>query len=137
MSVGKGSIKRAAQAKEAVKEGKKETVAEVAAVAEQAAPVKKEVADKETATKKEVTAKETAVKKEVTAKETAPVKKAAPAKKPAAKPAAKAPAKKAPAKSPARKDTVVAASVISSDDIHEKKFEAVSRIYCELPTYLL
>ena len=103
MSVGKGSIKRAAQAKEAVKEGKKETVAEVAAVAEQAAPVKK----------------------------------AAPAKKPAAKPAAKAPAKKAPAKSPARKDTVVAASVISSDDIHEKKFEAVSRIYCELPTYLL
>lgn len=97
MSVGKGSIKRAAQAKEAVKEGKKETVAE----------------------------------------QVAPVKKAAPAKKPAAKPAAKAPAKKAPAKSPARKDTVVAASVISSDDIHEKKFETVSRIYCELPTYLL
>lgn len=43
----------------------------------------------------------------------------------------------AQAKSPVRKDTVVAASVISSDDIHEKKFEAVSSIYCELPTYLL
>ena len=55
----------------------------------------------------------------------APKKKAAPAKKTV---------KKAPAKKP---ETVVAASVISSDDIHEKKFEAVSRIYCELPTYLL
>ena len=48
-----------------------------------------------------------------------------------------APAKKA-AKAPAKKkETVVAASVVSSDDIHEKKFEAVSHIYCELPTYLL
>ena len=36
-----------------------------------------------------------------------------------------------------KKTPVVAASVISSDDIHEKKFEAASRIYCELPTYLL
>ena len=42
--------------------------------------------------------------------------------------------KKAPQK---KEETVVAASVISSDDIHEKKFEAVSHIYCELPTYLL
>ncbi|MEY8524509.1 hypothetical protein D7X98_12000 [bacterium 1XD8-76] len=59
----------------------------------------------------------------------AKVKDAAEKKEAPAKKAAKAPAKK--------KDTVVAASVVSSDDIHEKKFEAVSHIYCELPTYLL
>jgi len=33
--------------------------------------------------------------------------------------------------------TVAAASVISGSDIHEKKFEAVSGIKCDLPTYLL
>lgn len=34
---------------------------------------------------------------------------------------------------------VVSASVISggTDNIHEKKFEAVSKIKCDLPTYLL
>ena len=100
MSVGKGSIKRAAQAKEAVKEVKKEAV----------------------------------VVKEETKIEAA--------KAPAKKAAAKAPAKKAPAKAvtkkaPAKKSAVVATSVISSDDIHEKKFEAVSKIHCDLPIYLL
>lgn len=47
--------------------------------------------------------------------------------------------KEVPAKKTAKqkKTPVVAASVISSDDIYEKKFEAASRIYCELPTYLL
>ena len=55
-----------------------------------------------------------------------------------AKTSAKKPAAKAPAKKPAEKKTpVVAASVISSDSIHEMKFQAASRIYCELPTYLL
>ena len=91
MSVGKGSIKRAAQAKDAVKEVKKE-----------AAVVKEET-------------------------KTEAVKEAAKAEAP------KAPAKKTTAKKPA----VVAASVISSDDIHEKKFEAVSKIHCDLPIYLL
>ena len=59
--------------------------------------------------------------------------------KPAAKPAAKkAPVKKPAAKAPAKKETpVVAASVISSDSIHEMKFQAVSKIHCDLPTYLL
>ena len=57
----------------------------------------------------------------------------APAKTSAKKPAAKAPAKKTAEK----KIPVVAASVISSDSIHEMKFQAASRIYCELPTYLL
>lgn len=57
----------------------------------------------------------------------------APAKTSAKKPAAKAPAKKTAEK----KTPVVAASVISSDSIHEMKFQAASRIYCELPTYLL
>ncbi|MFT3984036.1 MAG: hypothetical protein QM697_09015 [Lachnospiraceae bacterium] len=33
---------------------------------------------------------------------------------------------------------VAAVSVISgSDDIHEKKFEAISKIKCDLPMYLL
>ena len=57
----------------------------------------------------------------------------APAKTSAKKPAAKAPAKKTVEK----KTPVVAASVIGSDSIHEMKFQAASRIYCELPTYLL
>lgn len=92
MSVGKGSIERAAKAKDAAE--RKEAPAEAA-----------------------VEEKKEAVK--VTAKETAPKKKAV----------GKRPEKK--------KETVVAASVVSPDDIHEKKFEAVSHIYCELPTYLL
>lgn len=96
MSVGKGSIQRAAKAKDA-------------------------------AEKKEILTETAAEEKKVPVKETA--KEAAPKKKAPAKKAAKAPAKK--------KDTVVAASVVSSDDINEKKFEAVSHIYCELPTYLL
>lgn len=46
--------------------------------------------------------------------------------------------KVAVAKAPAKKETpVVAASVISSDSIHEMKFQAVSKIHCDLPTYLL
>lgn len=48
-----------------------------------------------------------------------------------------APKTEAP-KTEAPKKIVVAASVISgSDDIHEKKFEAISKITCDLPTYLL
>ena len=93
MSVGKGSLQRAAKANDV-----------------KAAEVTKEVT-------------------KAPAKETTK----APAKTSAKKPAAKAPAKK-----PAEKKTpVVAASVISSDSIHEMKFQAASRIYCELPTYLL
>ena len=92
MSVGKGSIQRAAKAKGAAE--KKE-----AAVETPAAEQKEIVAEQKKALeKKEVSAKETVKQK---------------------------------------KTPVVAASVISSDDIHEKKFEAASRIYCELPTYLL
>jgi len=101
MSVGKGSLQRAAKANDA-----------------KAAEVSKEVA--------KTPAKETT---KASAKQTAK----APAKTSAKKPAAKAPAKK-----PVEKKTpVVAASVISSDSIHEMKFQAASRIYCELPTYLL
>ncbi len=60
---------------------------------------------------------------------TAPVKKASAQK--------TAPKTEAP-KTEAPKKIVVAASVISgSDDIHEKKFEAISKITCDLPTYLL
>lgn len=54
----------------------------------------------------------------------------APAKKPAAK---KSTAKKAPAKSAAP----VRSAVITADTIHEMKFNAISGIYTELPTYLL
>ena len=70
---------------------------------------------------------------------TAPVKKAS-AQKTAPKteaPKTEAPKTEAP-KTEAPKKIVVAASVISgSDDIHEKKFEAISKITCDLPTYLL
>lgn len=101
MSVGKGSLQRAAKANDV-----------------KTAEVSKEVT--------KAPAKETT---KTSAKQTAK----APAKTSAKKPAAKAPAKK-----PAEKKTpVVAASVISSDSIHEMKFQAASRIYCELPTYLL
>lgn len=101
MSVGKGSLQRAAKANDV-----------------KAAEVSKEVT--------KAPAKETT---KTSAKQTAK----APAKTSAKKPAAKAPAKK-----PAEKKTpVVAASVISSNSIHEMKFQAASRIYCELPTYLL
>lgn len=94
MSVGKGSIVRAAQASEAGK-GTAPVAASVIA-----APAEK-VAEMATA-------------------------------KPAAKTAAK-PAKTAKTAKPA-----VRASVISSSDsIHEKKFEAVSHIYSDLPVYLL
>lgn len=111
MSVGKGSIQRAAKAKE-----KKEPAAE------------KRVMDAEMAEAADMEQKETT---NMTAKTTAKSAGAAPKKKTAA---AKKTVKKAPVK---KQETVVAASVISSDDIHEKKFEAVSHIYCELPTYLL
>ena len=101
MSVGKGSLQRAAKANDV-----------------KTAEVSKEVT--------KAPAKETT---KTSAKQTAK----APAKTSAKKPAAKAPAKK-----PVEKKTpVVAASVISSDSIHEMKFQAASRIYCELPTYLL
>lgn len=101
MSVGKGSLQRAAKANDV-----------------KTAEVSKEVT--------KAPAKETT---KTSAKQTVK----APAKTSAKKPAAKAPAKK-----PAEKKTpVVAASVISSDSIHEMKFQAASRIYCELPTYLL
>jgi len=107
MSVGKGSLQRAAKANdvkaaETVKEVTKTAVKEIAK-----APAKP-------AAKKTTTAKKAAV-------------------------ATKAPAaKKAPAKKTTEKKTpVVAASVISPDSIHEMKFQAASRIYCELPTYLL
>ena len=113
MSVGKGSIQRAAKAK-----GKKEEIVEAADMEQ------KETKDMADAEGKEAAVKTVPEKTAKTAK-AAPKKKAAPAKKTV---------KKVPAKKP---ETVVAASVISSDDIHEKKFEAVSRIYCELPTYLL
>ncbi len=50
----------------------------------------------------------------------------------------KAAVKEPTAKKAAKKaNPVAAASVVSSDDIHEKKFEVVSHIYCELPVYLL
>jgi len=105
MSVGKGSLQRAAKANDV-----------------KTAEVTKEVTK---APAKETT--KTPVK--ASAKQTAK----APAKTSAKKQAAKAPAKK-----PVEKKTpVVAASVISSDSIHEMKFQAASRIYCELPTYLL
>ena len=101
MSVGKGSLQRAAKANDV-----------------KTAEVSKEVT--------KAPAKETT---KTSAKQTAK----APAKTSAKKQAAKAPAKK-----PVEKKTpVVAASVISSDSIHEMKFQAASRIYCELPTYLL
>ena len=101
MSVGKGSLQRAAKANDV-----------------KTAEVSKEVT--------KAPAKETA---KTSAKQTA---------KTPAKTSAKKPAAKAPAKKPAEKKTpVVAASVISSDSIHEMKFQAASRIYCELPTYLL
>ena len=101
MSVGKGSLQRAAKANDV-----------------KTAEVSKEVT--------KAPAKETT---KTSAKQTA---------KAPAKTAAKKPAAKAPAKKPAEKKTpVVAASVISSDSIHEMKFQAASRIYCELPTYLL
>ena len=65
---------------------------------------------------------------------TAPVKKASAQK---TAPKTEAPKTEAP-KTEAPKKIVVAASVISgSDDIHEKKFEAISKITCDLPTYLL
>ena len=64
----------------------------------------------------------------------APVKKASAQK---TAPKTEAPKTEAP-KTEAPKKIVVAASVISgSDDIHEKKFEAISKITCDLPTYLL
>lgn len=86
MSVGKGSIERAAKTKGAAEEKK----------AKEAVSVEEKAAVKETA------------------------------------------AKEAPAKKAVKKEGPVAAvSVISSDDIHEKKFEVVSHIYCELPVYLL
>lgn len=115
MSVGKGSIQRAAKAKGAAE--KKEAVEEAQVVE------KKEVIEEAAVAEKKETAKE-APKKAVSAKTTAK-KKAAPAKKAVKKTAEE------------KKDPVVAVSVIASDDIHEKKFEAVSHIYCELPTYLL
>ncbi len=55
-----------------------------------------------------------------------------------AAPAKKASVKKTVPKKEAPQNIVAAASVISgSDDIHEKKFEAISKIKCDLPTYLL
>lgn len=37
----------------------------------------------------------------------------------------------------AKKPVVTASVITASDSIHEKKFEAISKITCELPTYLL
>lgn len=92
MSVGKGSIQRAAQAKSAAEEK------EVGAKTPEVKAEEKKAAPKNTGKKTAAQTKKEAVKKDT---------------------------------------PVVAASVISSDDIHEKKFEAISGIYCELPTYLL
>ena len=108
MSVGKGSLQRAAKAND-VK-----------------VPAAKTVEVKEVKKEAEAKTPEKAVEKKSVAK--APAKKTAP----------KASAKKTAAKAPAKKETtVVAASVISSDSIHEMKFQAVSKIHCDLPTYLL
>lgn len=52
--------------------------------------------------------------------------------------AAKATEGKAVPKKEAPQNIVAATSVISGgEDIHEKKFEAISKIKCDLPTYLL
>jgi hypothetical protein len=102
MSVGKGSIIRAAQANDAVKDAAQEM----------------KVTD--------VTVVET-VKQEGKAKSAAPAKRA-PAKK----------TQQVKTEVIKTEEVLVRASVISSsDNIHEKKFEAVSHIYSELPVYLL
>lgn len=108
MSVGKGSIIRAAQANDAVKDAAQENRPAAAAVKAEtksgtAAQAKKAAAGKTQHAKTEV--------KKAEVKKTEEVKPA---------------------------EAVVRASVISSsDNIHEKKFEAVSHIYSELPVYLL
>lgn len=108
MSVGKGSIQRAAKAKGAAEKK------DVAAKAKEAAAETEE---------KKAAAQAAPSEKKETVKKT----KATPG-----------PKKNTVRKTVPKKETpVAAASVISSDDIHEKKFEAVSHIYCELPIYLL
>ena len=138
MPVGKGSIQRAAKAKAAAE--KKEEVVEMAVETKAAKEDMEKMEEAKTNTEKKEAAKAASEKKEAV-KVPEKKKAAAPAKKETAKAAPKKKAvsgRKAASNAAEKKgETVIAASVISSDDIHEKKFEAVSRIYCELPTYLL
>lgn len=108
MPVGKGSLNRAAKAN-----GGAETKnAEVkgAEVKNNAKPaVKKAAGQTVQVTQKAQTKPKAPAKPKTQAKQTAPV-----------------------------EPVVAAASVITgSDSLHEKKFEAISKITCELPTYLL
>lgn len=148
MPVGKGSIQRANQI------AKEQDLTTEEKVVEKAEGADTEVTNSEgiktetaAADKKEGTAAKTVAKTAETAAKAA-AKTAETAAKTAAKPAAKKPAAKKPAakkttakKPAAAKEKVETAATEpvekKSDNIHEKKFEVISNLRCDLPTYLL
>ncbi|MBU9724911.1 hypothetical protein [Diplocloster modestus] len=143
MPVGKGSIQRANQiAKEQDLKTEEKVVEKPEGSDVEVA--KAEVSEKETAVsdKKEGTAVKTVAKAAETAAKAAakPVETAgkAAAKPAAKKPAAKKPAAKKPAAAKEKVETAVTQPAEKkSDNIHEKKFEVISNLRCDLPTYLL
>ena len=103
----------------------------------QAGKTEAAVADKKegTAAKTVAKAAETAAKAAAKPVETAGKAAAKPA---AKKPAAKKPAAKKPAAAKEKVETAVTQPAEKkSDNIHEKKFEVISNLRCDLPTYLL
>lgn len=148
MPVGKGSIQRANQiAKEQdlkteEKVFEKPEGSDVEVAKEEVSETETAVSDKKEGTVVKTVAKaaETAAKAAAKPVETAGKAAAKPAaKKPAAKkPAAKKPAVKKPAAAKEKVETAVTQPAEKkSDNIHEKKFEVISNLRCDLPTYLL